>query len=103
MRSILTTISILVSTLSYSQVVYDHSDFYEIVKVGYDTLYKADGSIKQIGKVSYNSNVERHGEWLIWDNNSVLRAKMVYEEGIRKGEWKVYDQHGHLINSKDYN
>ena len=103
MRSILTTISILVSTLSYSQVVYDHSDFYEIVKVGYDTLYKADGSIKQIGKVSYNSKGERHGEGLIWDNNSVLRAKMVYEDGIRKGEWKVYDQHGHLINSKDYN
>ena len=103
MRSILTIISILVSTLSYSQVVYDHSDFYEIVKVGYDTLYKADGSIKQIGKVSNNSKGERHGEWLIWDNNSVLRAKMVYEDGIRKGEWKVYDQHGHLINSKDYN
>ena len=103
MRSILTTISILVSTLSYSQVVYDHSDFYEIVKVGYDTLYKADGSIKQIGKVSYNSKGKLHGEWLIWDNNSVLRAKMVYEDGIRKGEWKVYDQHGHLINSKDYN
>ena len=103
MRSILTTISILVSTLSYSQVVYDHSDFYEIVKVGYDTLYKADGSIKQIGKVSYNSKGKRHGEVLIWDNNSVLRAKMGYEDGIRKGEWKVYDQHGHLINSKDYN
>ena len=102
MRSILTTISILVSTLFYSQVVYDHSDFYEIVKVGYDTLYKADGSIKQIGKVTYDSNGERHGEWLIWDDNSKLRAKMFYEHGIRKGEWKIYDQHGHLINSKDY-
>ena len=103
MRSILITVSILVSTLSYSQVVYDHSDFYEIVKVGYDTLYKTDGSIKQIGKVSYNSKGERNGEWLIWDNNSILRAKMVYKDGIRKGEWKVYDQYGHLINSKDYN
>ena len=102
MRSILTTISILVSTLSYSQVVYNHSDFYETVKVVYDTLYKADGSIRQIGKVTYDLNGERHGEWLIWDDNSKLRAKMFYEHGIRKGEWKIYDQHGHLISERDY-
>ena len=68
-----------------------------------DTVFNSNGTIKQIGQISFNSKGEKHGAWLIWDNNSVLRAKMVYEDGIRKGEWKVYDQHGHLINSKDYN
>jgi antitoxin component YwqK of YwqJK toxin-antitoxin module len=102
MKKLITIAGILVSTIGYNQVVYDHSEYYETVNVGYDTLYKEDGTIRQIGKVSYNSNGERHGEWLIWDDNSVLRAKMFYEHGIRKGEWKVYDQHGHLINSKDY-
>ena len=63
MRSILIIISILISTLSYSQVIYNHSDFYETVKVKYDTLYKVDGSIKQIGKVTYDLNGKRHGEW----------------------------------------
>ena len=68
-----------------------------------DTVFNSNGTIKQIGQISFNSKGEKHGVWLIWDNNSKLRTEMFYENGIRKGEWKVYDQHGRLINRRDYN
>lgn len=68
-----------------------------------DTVFNSNGTIKQIGQISFNSKGEKHGAWLIWDNNSKLRTEMFYENGIRKGEWKVYDQHGRLINRRDYN
>ena len=67
-----------------------------------DTVFNSNGTIKQIGQISFNSKGEKHGAWLIWDNNSKLRTEMFYENGIRKGEWKVYDKHGRLINRRDY-
>ena len=102
MKHLVTLLIIFLSTSFYSQGIYNHSDFYETVKIKYDTLYKEDGSIKQIGKVSYNLQGQKHGEWLIWDDNSQLRIQMFYENGVRKGKWKIYDQHGILINERDY-
>jgi len=102
MKYLITFLLFFIGSLSYSQAIYDPSEFYETVKVKYDTLYKENGTIRQIGKVSYNLQGEKHGEWLIWDNNSKLRAKMFYENGIRKGKWEVYDEHGNLISSKNY-
>ena len=102
MKYLITILFLFFSSFLYSQAIYNYSDFYETVKVKYDTLYKADGSIKQIGKITYDLNGERHGEWLIWDDNLKLRAKMFYEHGIRKGKWEIYDEHGNLINSKNY-
>ena len=101
-RLLLTILLLQVTNIAHSQLVYDHTEFYETVKVKYDTLYKENGSIKQIGKVSYNLQGEKHGKWLIWDDNSKLRAEMFYENGIRKGKWKIYDQHGHIINEREY-
>ena len=67
-----------------------------------DTTFNENGTIKQTGQVSFNSKGEKDGVWLIYDHNSKLRAKMFYENGIRKGKWEVYDEHGHLISSKNY-
>ena len=102
MKYLITILFLFFTSFLCSQVIYNYSDFYEKVKVKYDTLYKADGSIKQIGKVSYNLQGQKHGEWLIWDDNSQLRIQMFYENGVRKGKWKIYDQHGILINERDY-
>lgn len=102
MKYLFTILFLFFISFIYSQAIYNPNDFYETVKVKYDTLYKADGSIKQIGKITYDLNGKRHGEWLIWDDRSKLRAKMFYEHGIRKGEWKIYNQQGHLISERDY-
>ena len=77
MKKLITIAGILISTIGYNQIVYDHSEYYETVNVGYDTLYKQDGTIRQIGKVSYNSKGERHGEWLIWEENGKSMINMV--------------------------
>ena len=102
MKHLVTILFLFFTSFLYSQVIYNGSDFYETIKVKYDTLYKEDGNIKQIGKISYNLQGQKHGEWLIWDDNSQLRIQMFYENGVRKGKWKIYDQHGILINERDY-
>ena len=102
MKKLLTIILISICSLTYGQGFYNHQEFYEKVNVGYDTLYKENGSIKQIGKVSYDSNGEKHGEWIVWDNNGVVRIKMFYQNGKRSGTWKIYNQNGILINERDY-
>ena len=102
MKHLITILFFFLTSFLYSQAIYNYNDFYETVKTKYDTLYKEDGSIKQIGKVSYNLQGQKHGEWLIWDDNSQLRVQMFYENGVRKGKWKIYDKHGNLINLKNY-
>jgi antitoxin component YwqK of YwqJK toxin-antitoxin module len=87
---------IIIPLILFTSMVYSQS-----TKI--DTVFNSNGTIKQIGQISFNSKGEKHGAWLIWDNNSKLRTEMFYENGIRKGEWKVYDQHGRLINRRDYN
>ena len=87
---------IIIPLILFTSMVYSQS-----TKI--DTVFNSNGTIKQIGQISFNSKGEKHGAWLIWDNNSKLRTEMFYENGIRKGEWKVYDQHGCLINRRDYN
>ena len=87
---------IIIPLILFTSMVYSQS-----TKI--DTVFNSNGTIKQIGQISFNSKGEKHGAWLIWDNNSKLRTEMFYENGIRKGEWKVYDQHGQLINRRDYN
>ena len=82
---------ILFTSMTYSQTI----------KI--DTVFNSNGTIKQVGQISFNSKGEKHGAWLIWDNNSKLRTEMFYENGIRKGKWKVYDQHGIIINERNYN
>jgi antitoxin component YwqK of YwqJK toxin-antitoxin module len=82
---------ILFTSMAYSQTI----------KI--DTVFNSNGTIKQVGQISFNSKGEKHGAWLIWDNNSKLRTEMFYENGIRKGKWKVYDQHGIIINERNYN
>ena len=67
-----------------------------------DTTFNEDGTIKQTGQVSFNNKGEKDGVWLVYDHNSKLRVKMFYENGIRKGKWKVYDEYGNLINERDY-
>jgi antitoxin component YwqK of YwqJK toxin-antitoxin module len=91
MKKLITITIIFISTSLYSQTT----------KI--DTIFNSNGTIKQVGQISFNSKGEKHGAWLIWDNNSKLRTEMFYENGIRKGEWKVYDQHGVLINERNYN
>ena len=67
-----------------------------------DTTFNEDGTVKQTGQVSFNNKGEKDCVWLVYDHNSKLRVKMFYENGIRKGKWKVYDKHGNLINERDY-
>jgi len=45
---------------------------------------------------------EKHGIWLIWDENGVLRYEMEYTLGIKSGIWKMYNEMGELVSQKDY-
>ena len=90
MKKLITIAIIFISTSLYSQTT----------KI--DTIFNSNGTIKQVGQISFNSKGEKHGAWLIWDNNSKLRAKMIYKNGIRKGKWEVYDEHGKLTIRRYY-
>ena len=63
--------------------------------------YYSDKGIK-LAQCEFNSLGQKHGEWLIWDTTSTLRAQMFYKNGIRKGKWEIYGQHGKLIIQKIY-
>ena len=67
-----------------------------------DTTFNEDGTIKQMGQVSFNNKGKKDGVWLVYDHNSKLRIKMFYENGVRRGKWQVYDEHGNLINERNY-
>ena len=54
MKYLITVLFLFFYSFLHSQAIYNYSDFYETVKVKYDTLYKADGCIKQIGKITYD-------------------------------------------------
>lgn len=120
MRSILTTIIVIFISLTiYSQNIFFDYDIKEPTKI-----YYKNGKLKEIGLVSegkrvgkwvfysekgiklaqccFNNLGQKHGVWLVWDNNSKLRAKMIYRNGIRKGKWEVYDDHGKLTIRKYY-
>ncbi len=121
MKHLITILAIFLSTSLFSQnVFFDYStNFKEPTKIFYQ-----NGQLKEIGllegnkrignwlfysekgiklaQCEFNSIGQKHGEWLVWDNNSQLRAKMFYNNGIRKGKWEIYGQHGKLIIRRYY-
>ena len=63
--------------------------------------YYSDKGIK-LAQCEFNSLGQKHGEWLIWDTTSTLKAQMFYKNGIRKGKWEIYDEHGKLTIRRYY-
>jgi antitoxin component YwqK of YwqJK toxin-antitoxin module len=47
-------------------------------------------------------NGQKHGKWLIWDDNGTLRYDMTYKNTERTGIWYIFDESGKLIASEDY-
>ena len=120
MRSILIIIVVIFLSLTVSgQDIFFNYYIKEPTKVYYE-----NGKLKEIGLVSegkrvgkwvfysekgiilaqccFNKLGQKHGVWLVWDNNYKLRAKMIYKNGIRKGKWEVYDEHGKLTIRRYY-
>ena len=54
MKHLIIILFLFFTSFFYSQAIYNYNDFYETVKIKYDTLYKENGSIKQIGKNKNN-------------------------------------------------
>ncbi len=121
MKHLITILAIFLSTSLYSQnVFFDYSTnlkeptkvFYQngqLKEIGFlnngkrigDWIYYSEEGVK-LAKCGFNNTGQKHGEWLVWDNNSKLRAKMLYNNGIRKGKWEIYGQHGKLIIQRYY-
>ena len=119
MKHLITILAIFLSTSLYSQNIFFDYDIKELTKIYYE-----NGELKEIGLVTegkrvgrwifysekgiklaqccFNNIGQKHGEWLIYDNNSKLRANMIYKNGIRKGKWEVYDEHGKLTIRRYY-
>ena len=119
MKHLITIIGIFLSLTLSSQDMFFEYDIKEPIKV-----YHENGELKEIGLVNegkrvgkwifyskkgiklaqccFNNLGQKHGEWLIYDNNSKLRAKMIYKNGIRKGKWEIYDEHGKLTIRRYY-
>ena len=121
MKYLIPILAIFLSTSLYSQnIFFDYSVFSkEPLKI-----YHENGQLKEIGilyeghkfgiwvsyfengnkkaKVEFDSKGRKDGEWLVWDDNSKLRAKMFYKNGVRKGKWEIYDKHGNILNQKIY-
>jgi antitoxin component YwqK of YwqJK toxin-antitoxin module len=119
MKHLITILAIFLSTSLSSQDIFFEYDIKEPTKI-----YYKSGELKEIGLVNegkrvgkwifysekgtklaqccFNNLGQKHGEWLIYDNNSKLRAKMIYKNGIRKGKWEIYDEHGKLTIRRYY-
>lgn len=69
-------------------------------KVGTWTYYSIEGT--KIAKLNFNEHGLKHGEWLIWDDQGVLRTKMEYTNGTRIGIWQVWNASGVLVNERIY-
>jgi antitoxin component YwqK of YwqJK toxin-antitoxin module len=120
MKRLITILAIFLATSLYSQNVFFE---YDIIKEPTKVYYE-NGKLKEIGLVSegkrvgkwiyyskngiklveccFNDLGQKHGKWLIWDINSQLRAQMLYKNGIRKGKWEIYDEHGKLTIRRYY-
>jgi antitoxin component YwqK of YwqJK toxin-antitoxin module len=44
----------------------------------------------------------KHGKWLIWDDNGLLRFEMFYKNGKKTGTWRMWDENGILQSEKKY-
>ena len=119
MKHLITIIGIFLSLTLSSQDIFFKYDIKEPIKI-----YHENGELKEIGLVNegkrvgkwifysekgiklaqcyFNNIGQKHGKWLIYDNNSKLRAKMIYENGIRKGKWEIYDEHKKLLTQRHY-
>ena len=69
-------------------------------KIGSWSHYNVNG--KKIAGIGFDSQGKRHGQWLIWDDNGILRAQMEYRHGTRIGKWSVWNTSGDLINQRTY-
>lgn len=69
-------------------------------KIGSWSHYNVDG--KKIAGLSFDNQGNKHGQWLIWDDNGVLRAQMRYQHGNRIGKWSVWNSSGDLVNQRTY-
>ena len=119
MKHLITILVIFLSTSLYSQnVFFDYgTSFKEPTKIFYQ-----NGQLKEIGFVSngkrigdwifysedgiklakcvFNNIGQKHGKWLVWDDNSQLRAKMFYNNGIKIGKWEIYGKKGKIITQR---
>ena len=119
MKCIITIIGIFLSLNLSCQDIFFNYNIKQPTKIYYE-----NGELKEIGLViegkrvgkwifysekgiklaqcCFNNLGQKHGVWLVWDNNSKLRAKMIYKNGIRKGKWEVYNEHGKLTIRRYY-
>ena len=89
-----------------TKTYYDNGQLKEIgfinegKRIGEWVFYSKNGI--KLAECCFNDLGQKHGKWLIWDNNSQLRAQMLYKNGIRKGKWEIYDEHGKLTIRRYY-
>ena len=89
-----------------TKTYYDNGQLKEIgfinegKRIGEWIFYSKNGV--KLAKCCFNNLGQKHGKWLIWDDNSQLRAQMLYKNGIRKGKWEIYDEHGKLTIRRYY-
>jgi antitoxin component YwqK of YwqJK toxin-antitoxin module len=95
-----------VSSKEPTKTYYDNGQLKEIgfinegKRIGEWIFYSKNGV--KLAECCFNHLGQKHGKWLIWDDNSQLRAQMLYKNGIRKGKWEIYDEHGKLTIRRYY-
>jgi len=71
-----------------------------------DTSYYENGAKKEI--LSFNNNLQLDGKCYRWNENGVLIGIASYKNGIKHGDWKIWESDGspayemHYKNGEKY-
>ena len=124
MKNLLLTLALLVYSTSYSQYIdvdwntqdncqhqtiiyYDSGHIKEVgcynnalERTGKWHMYATNG--ERIAIAGFDHNGKKHGDWMVWNDEGVLKAHMIYDHGKRTGTWIAYKQDG-TVQKRKYN
>lgn len=76
-----------------SEYIYSDANNYKV------TNYFENGNVKEIGEFA---NGKMHGSWLSFTKEGIKAGEASYNNGLKQGEWKIYDQSGNMRYTINY-
>jgi len=68
--------------------------------VGRWKWYFKNGKPRATG--GFDSDENKHGEWIRYHKNGQLWDEGYFEHGKKKGTWKVFDENGELLKEQTF-
>lgn len=100
MRKLITTVLFFVPVLLFSQAVPNYESYEDDPATIYYTLIDTTTNIT-LEEGQYVDSL-REGVWIKRHTNGNMQARIKFQNGMRIGTWKFWDDKGNLVVKKKY-